>query len=78
MDDFRVGSVPSSDPFAQRQRADSLARKRDKPRNNEDGRQQEDAADTVETLPAIEDELDDSGEPLDDYYLPSDPSGDME
>jgi hypothetical protein len=78
MDDFRVGSVPSSDPFGQRQRPGSIVRKREKQPGGEDGGQQDDAADTVGTLPAPDDQLDDSGEPIEDYYLPSDPSGDME
>ena len=43
-------------------------------RDGEEGRQQDDAADTFE----FEDQFDDSGEPIEDYYLPSDPSGDTE
>jgi hypothetical protein len=74
MDDFRVGSVPATDPFGQRQRSGSIVYKREEHRDGEEGRQQDDAADTFE----FEDQFDDSGEPIEDYYLPSDPSGDTE
>jgi transposase len=39
MDDFRVGSVPSSDSYGQRQASGSIARKREKHRDGEPGQQ---------------------------------------
>jgi hypothetical protein len=39
MDDFRVGSVPSSDSYGQRQASGSIARKRKKHRDGEPGQQ---------------------------------------
>jgi hypothetical protein len=73
MDDFRVGSVPSSDPYGQHQPSGAIQRKREKRHDDEDGRQQDEAADAVETIPAAGDQSD-ASETIEDYYLPSDPS----
>jgi hypothetical protein len=83
MDDFRVGSVPSSDPYGHRQPSGSVARKREKHRDDQSGEQQDDAADIFEPIHSLdnqasEDQEEAAGEPIEDYYLPSDPSGDTE
>ena len=78
MDDFRVGSVPSSDPYGHRQPSGSIARKRQKHHDDKDGRQQDEAADTFDEVLAADDQSEAAGEPIEDYYLPSDPSGDAE
>jgi hypothetical protein len=75
MDDFRVGSVPSSEPYGHRQPYGSAARKRPRHRDGEDGQQQDDEADILEAAPANDDSAGAAGEPIEDYYLPSDPSG---
>jgi hypothetical protein len=78
MDDFRVGSVPSSDSYGQRPASGSIARKREKHRDGESGQQPDDPADTFEPILAGDDQSDAAGEPIEDYFLPSDPSGDTE
>jgi hypothetical protein len=78
MDDFRVGSVPSSEPYGHRQPYGSVARKRQRHHDDEDGRQQDDTADEadiVEVAPAGDDPAGAAAEPIEDYYLPSEPSG---
>ena len=75
MDDFRVGSVPSADPYGLRKASGSIARKRERHRDGESGEQQDDPADTFEPIVAADDDQSDAaGEPIEDYYLPSDPS----
>jgi hypothetical protein len=76
MDDFRVGSVPASDPYGHRQTAGSIARKKEKHRDDQHGEKQGDEADIFESFPSPE--ADAAGELIEDYYLPSDPSGDAE
>jgi hypothetical protein len=73
MDDFRVGPVPSSEPYGHRQPYGSVARRRRKQHDDEDGQPQDDAADTFEAAPAGDDSAAAPGEPVEDYYLPSDP-----
>jgi hypothetical protein len=83
MDDFRVGSVPSSEPYGHRQPYASVARKRQRHHDDEDGRQQDDGpqeddaaeADTFEAAPAGDGPASAAAEPIEDYYLPSDPTG---
>ena len=76
MDDFHVGSVPSSDLYGQRRPTDSVTRRR-RQRHDED--QPDDAADTFELVEASNEEpRDASTESIEDYYLPSDPSGESE
>jgi len=77
MDDFRVGSVPASDPYGQRQPSGSIARKREKHHDGEAGQQQEDPADTFEPE-ASDDQAGTADEPVEDYFLPSDPNADAE
>jgi hypothetical protein len=73
-----VGSIPSSDSYGQRQPPGSVARKRGRLQHDEDGRQQDDAADASDEFLTDDDASDAAGEPIEDYYLPSDPSGDGE
>jgi len=75
MDDFRVGSVPSSEPYGHGQPYGSVARRRQRHHDGEDGRQQDDDADSFEAAPAGDDSAGAAGEAVEDYYLPSDPSG---
>ena len=72
MDDFRVVSIPSSDPYNNRPPSGAIQRKREKQQDGKDSRKQEDA-DAFETV-AADDDQSDAGEPIEDYYLPSDPS----
>jgi hypothetical protein len=69
MDDFRVGSVPSSsDPYRQPSR--SISRKQEKEHNDEGGREpEEEASDSFQTH-----EEPPADEPVADYYVPSDPT----
>jgi hypothetical protein len=76
MDDFRVGSVSTSDPYGQHQPSGSNARKRKKTQDDESGQQQDDPADSFETVEARDDEAGTAEEPGQDYYLPSNPPAD--
>jgi hypothetical protein len=86
MDDFRVGSVPSSEPYGDRHPYGSIARKRQKHHDAEDGREQDDVADDVadnvaDTFEAASGEEEPSAasdENAEDYYLPSGPPEDDE
>jgi hypothetical protein len=78
MDDFRVGSVPTSDPYGQHQPSGSIARKREKHHDGEPGQEQDDAADSFEPVLASDDQAEIEDEAIEDYYLPSDPSADSE
>jgi hypothetical protein len=77
MDDFRVGSVPTSDPYGQHRPHASIARKREKHRDGESGQEQDDA-DSFEPVLASDDLAGTEDETIEDYYLPSDPSADTE
>jgi hypothetical protein len=73
MDDFRIGSIPSPDPYG-RQPSGSSQRKRQKQRDGEEGQEQDAATDTFEAVSAADDGLDDTDdESIEDYYLPADP-----
>jgi hypothetical protein len=82
MDDFRVGSVPSSEPYGDRHPYGSIARKRQKHHDAEDGREQDDvadnAADTFEAASGAEEPSATIDEKVEDYYLPSGPLEDEE
>ena len=78
MDDFRVGSVPSSEPYGDRHPYGSIARKRQKHHDAEDGREQDDVADTFEAASGEEEPSAASDENAEDYYLPSGPPEDDE
>jgi hypothetical protein len=82
MDDFRVGAIPSSDPYGHRQTAGSITRKREKHRDGQDGEPPDDASDVFEPIHSSDRLADEDGaeggDAIEDYYLPSDPSGDAE
>jgi hypothetical protein len=78
MDDFRVGSVPTSDPYGHHQPHASIARKREKHHNGEAGQEQDDPADSFEPELASDGHAEIEDETIEDYYLPSDPSADAE
>ncbi len=69
MDDFRVGPVPSSEPYGDRHPFGSMARKRQR-QHNENG-QQDDTADSFEGSSEGEDSIAAAAEQVEDYYLPS-------
>lgn len=71
MDDFRVGSVPSPDPYGSRQPSDAITRRRHHHPGDQSGEQDE-PEDTFETADA-NDEPEPAAEPIEDYYVPSDP-----
>jgi len=71
MDDFRVGSVPSSEPYGDRHPYNSVARKRPKHHDDEQSGQQDEPADTFE---AKSEEPSNSPDKAEDYYLPSEPA----
>jgi len=73
VDDFHVGAVPSTDLFGNRRTPDTLTRRQQ--RHDQEQRETHDEpADTFETLEAADSNSDASGESIEDYYLPSDPS----
>jgi hypothetical protein len=73
MDDFRVGSVPSSEPYGDRHPYGSVARKRQKHRDDEHGSEQDEPADTFEATSNDEDSPAAAGGGVEDYYRPADP-----
>jgi hypothetical protein len=75
VDDFHVGSVPSTELFGNRRAPDTLTRRRQPRHGEEQGDSHDEPADTFETLEAAVTDSDASGESIEDYYLPSDPSG---
>ena len=74
MDDFHVGSVPSTDLFGNRRTPDTLTRRRQQRHDEEPGDSHDEPADSFEALEAADSHSDASGESIEDYYLPSDPS----
>ena len=73
MDDFRVGSVPPSDPYGDRHPYDVVARKRHKHHDDEPGqRQDDDTTDTFEASSGDRESADTSSEEIRDFYRPSD------
>lgn len=79
MDDFRVGSVPSSEPYGDRHPYGSIARKRQKhPDDHEGGEREDDTSDTFEASSEDQEPPATAGEPVEDYYLPSAPPADEE
>jgi len=77
MDDFRVGSVPPSEPYGDRHPYDAAARKRQRHHHDgEDGEpQDEDATDTFEASDGVEPSAP-AGETIEDYYRPAPPPED--
>jgi hypothetical protein len=78
MDDFRVGSVPTSDAYGGREPSGAIARKREKHRDDQSGHEQNDPADIFEPVEAADNEAGTADEAGEDYYLPSDPAEDAE
>jgi hypothetical protein len=78
MDDFRVGSVPSSDAYGHRQPSGSIARRRERRHDGEGAEPQDEAADTFELAEDGDAILETAAEQIEDYYLPSDPNADAE
>jgi hypothetical protein len=74
MDDFRVGSVPSSEPYGDRHPYGPIGRKRQRHHHDQDGREQDDA-DTFEAASGDGPSATEGGE-IEDYYQPSGSSGD--
>jgi hypothetical protein len=72
MDDFRVGSVPSAEPYGDRHTYGSVGRKRQKHHDEPSGGEQE-PADTFEATAESEEATAEPDEPVADYYLPSEP-----
>jgi hypothetical protein len=77
MDDFRVGAVPSSDPYGHREPSGRVTRKRQRHHDDETG-QQDEPADIFEPLLASDDQPAADAEPIEDYYLPHDPNTEAE
>jgi hypothetical protein len=73
MDDFRVGPVPSSEPYGDRHPYSSVSRKRPKHQDDEHAGDQEEPADTFEAATEGEESSPVPDEPIEDYYLPSEP-----
>ena len=73
MDDFRIGSVPSSDPYGKREPYASMSRKRPKHPHGESGDQSEDETGVLETA-AGEEPAPSDGDTIEDYYTPSEPA----
>lgn len=78
MDDFRVGSIPSAEPFGDRHPYGVAGRRRQKHHNEDGGQDEEDPADSFEAsapdeAPPVGDE-----EEVKDYYVPAEPAADEE
>jgi hypothetical protein len=71
MDDFRVGPVPSSEPYGDRHPYGLIGRKRRKQSDDRDGGQPDEPADIFEAAAESEDSSADPEEPVEDYYVPS-------
>jgi len=74
MDDFRVGSVSSTDPYG---RGPSGSNNRKKDKRSKDQAEQDEPAAFYEPAEAGE-QADAAGEPVEDYYTPSDKTPDQE
>jgi hypothetical protein len=75
MDDFRVGSVPPSEPYGERHPYDAAARKRQKHSHNGEP-EDTDAADTFETSSGDDQPPAPADADIEDYYRPSEPRED--
>ena len=78
MDDFRVGPVPSSEPYGDRHPYGSIGRKRRKQHDDRDGGQQDEPADIFEATAGSEDSPAEPEAPVEDYYLPAERPPDEE
>jgi hypothetical protein len=77
MDDFRVGSIPSAEPFGDRHPYGVAGRRRQKHHGEDGGHEEEDPADTFEAS-ADEAPPATAEEEVKDYYLPAEPAADDE
>jgi len=71
MNDFRVGPVPSSEPYGDRHPYGSIVRKRRKQHDDPNGSQLDEPADIFEAAATSEDLSPEPEERVEDYYLPS-------
>lgn len=78
MDDFRVGSVPSPEPYGDRHPYGAGGRKRPKHHSEDGGPQEEEPADTFEAGSTEEEPSAAADGEVEDYYVPSEPAGDDE
>lgn len=78
MDDFRVGPVPSSEPYGDRHPYGAIGRKRRRQHDDENGGQPDEPADIFETAAESEDSAAAPEGPVEDYYLPSETAPDEE
>jgi hypothetical protein len=78
MDDFRVGPVPSSEPYGDRHPYGAIGRKRRKEPDDQDGGQPDEPADVFEANAESEDASAEPEAPMEDYYLPSERAPDEE
>jgi hypothetical protein len=77
MDDFRVGSVPSAEPYGDRHSYAALGRRRQK-HHDEEGHEEEEPADTFEASLAAETAAEPVEAEVKDYYTPSEPVAEEE
>jgi len=71
MDDFRVGSVPPSEPYGDRHPYGATARKRQRQHHDEHGEQEDDTTDTFEASSEEEAVSAPPSDEIEDYYRPS-------
>ena len=74
MDDFRVGSIPSPDPYGNRRPVDPLNRRRQHHHDDEMRDAQDEPEDIFETAEAAEPGSAEAADSIEDYYLPSEPA----
>ena len=70
MDDFRVGSVSSPDPYGRRGLDESVRRRREKRHDRQDGEQEDEAADEFQ-VSDVEGQPAELPGPVEDYYVPA-------
>ncbi|HUB77260.1 MAG TPA: hypothetical protein VMB03_00620 [Bryobacteraceae bacterium] len=77
MDDFRVGSIPSSEAYGDRHPYDAIVRKRHRHREEGQAGEQDEPADTFDASSEAAPEEEDSSASatVEDYYLPSETAG---
>ena len=71
MDDFRVGPVPSSEPYGDRHPYGAIGRKRRRQHDDPDDGQADESADIFEAAAESEDSAAKPEAPVEDYYVPS-------
>jgi len=78
MDDFRVGPVPSSEPYGDRHPYGAIGRKRRRQHDDENGGQPDEPADIFEATAETEGSSPEPEERVEDYYVPSKPAPEEE